>query len=86
MLLFKGCEPLIGAASIQYANGEDWDQRQKCLYKTLKGEDLKEYFSTFVRIAQVSKCLSPQEGRGGSGGEAKRRVWGEAKRRVWGRG
>ena len=55
MLLFKGFEPLIGAASIQYANGEDWDHRQKCLYKTLKGEELKGYFSKFVAIAQVSE-------------------------------
>ncbi len=54
MLLFKGFEPLIGAASIQYANDEDWDQRQKCLYKTLKGEELKDYFPKFVKIAQVS--------------------------------
>ncbi len=50
----KGFEPLIGAASIQYANDEDWDQRQKCLYKTLKGEELKDYFPKFVKIAQVS--------------------------------
>lgn len=46
-------EPLIGSASIQYANDEDWDQRQKCLYKTLKGEELKAYFPIFVTIAKV---------------------------------
>lgn len=55
VLLFKGFEPLIGAASIQYANDEDWDQRQKCLYKTLKGEELKAYYPKFVSIAQVRK-------------------------------
>jgi hypothetical protein len=57
VLLFKGFEPLIGAANIQYANGEDWDQRQKCLYKTLKGEELKGYFPKFVSIAQVSNQM-----------------------------
>ena len=64
VLLFKGFEPLLGAASIQYANDEGWDQRQKCLYKTLKGEDLKEYFPKFVKIAQASedKCLSVSQG------------------------
>ena len=56
-MLFKGFEPLIGAANIQYANDEDWDQRQKCFYKTLKGEDLKEYFPIFVKIALVSQDL-----------------------------
>ncbi len=57
VLLFKGFEPLIGAANIQYANDEDWDQRQKCLYKTLKGEELKDYFPKFVKIVQVGKKL-----------------------------
>ena len=51
--LFKGFEPLIGASSIQYANNADWDQRSKCLYHTLKGEDLRSYFPHFVKIAQV---------------------------------
>ena len=50
---YKGFEPLIGAASIQYANDEDWLQRKKWLYPTLKGEDLKSYFPHFVKIAQV---------------------------------
>lgn len=52
-LLFKGFEPLIGSASIQYANGEDWELRQKCLYHTLKGPDLRSYFPQFVTIAKV---------------------------------
>ena len=52
-MLFKMFEPLIGSASIQYANGEDWQLRQKCLYHTLKGSDLKSYFSHFVSIAKV---------------------------------
>ena len=53
--LFKGFEPLIGVSSIQYANDADWDQRNKCLYHTLKGEDLRSYFPHFVKIAQVTK-------------------------------
>ena len=59
VLLFKMFQPLIGSASIQYANDEDWDQRQKCLYKTLKGEDLKAYFPKFVTIAKVKKATTP---------------------------
>ena len=51
--IFKVVEPLIGPASIQYANDEDWLQRRKWLYCTLKGEDLKSYFPHFVKIAQV---------------------------------
>ena len=53
VLLFKGFEPLIGSESIQYANDDEWDMRQKCLYKTLRGEDLKSYFPHFLNIAQV---------------------------------
>ena len=52
-VLFEGFEPLIGPASVQYANDEDWLQRRKWLYPTLKGEDLKSYFPHFVKIAQV---------------------------------
>ena len=51
--LYKELEPLIGPASIQYANDEDWLQRKKWLYHTLKGEDLKSYLPHFVKIAQV---------------------------------
>ena len=50
---FEGFEPLLGPASIQYANDEDWLQRRKWLYPVLKGEDLKSYFPHFVKIAQV---------------------------------
>ena len=46
--------PLFGAASITYANDADWDQRSKCLFHTLKGEDLRSYFPHFVKIAQVN--------------------------------
>ena len=53
--LFKGFEPLTGAASIQFANDEDWLQRRKWLFPTLKGEDLKSYFPHFVKIAQVDR-------------------------------
>ena len=54
--LFKGFEPLTGSASIQFANGEDWEKRRKCLFPTLLGEDLKDYFPIFVDIGQV-RCF-----------------------------
>ena len=56
--LFIPLQSLIGAASIQYASDEEWERRQKCLYHTLKGEELKEYFPVFVKIAQVSYMLT----------------------------
>ena len=52
-ILFKGFEPLATSSSIQFANGSDWEDRRKCLYSTLKGEDLESYFPFFVQIAQV---------------------------------
>ena len=45
--------PLIGLNSIQYAKGEDWEGRRKCLYPVFKGETLESYFPHFVNIAQV---------------------------------
>lgn len=56
--LFWGFEPLITKDSIQYANDDDWAQRSKLLFQTLKGEDLKSYFPHFVQIAQVLKISS----------------------------
>ena len=54
--LLKGFVPLFGTTSIQIANGEDWQRRQKSTYSTLKGVDLKSYFPHFVGIAKVSNC------------------------------
>lgn len=51
--LFWGFEPLITKYSIQYANDDEWAQRSKRLFPTLKGEDLKSFFPHFVQIAQV---------------------------------
>ena len=53
--LFKSVEALIGRASIQYANDEDWLQRRQWLYSTLKGKDLQSYFPHFVKIAQETQ-------------------------------
>lgn len=53
--LFALIEPLIGAASIQYANGADWEQRRKALYPTLRGEDLDTYYPTFLRIVDKTR-------------------------------
>ena len=50
--LFELFEPLIGSESIQYANGEDWEERRRRLYPTLKGAHLESYFGTFLSIAQ----------------------------------
>ena len=50
--LFALLEPLIGPASIQYANGADWEERRKALYHTLRGEHLDTYYPSFLKIAQ----------------------------------
>ncbi|XP_064390631.1 cytochrome P450 20A1-like [Halichondria panicea] len=55
--LFWGFEPLITKYSIQYANDEDWVQRSKLLFPTLKGEDLKSYFPHFVQIALETEVV-----------------------------
>ena len=47
-------EPLIGASSIQYANGEDWEDRRKWLYESLKGSYLESYISHFVEVLEYS--------------------------------
>ena len=49
-LLFTIFEPLIGASSIEYANGEDWEDRRKWLYESLKGSCLESYISHFVEV------------------------------------
>ena len=57
-MLFKGFEPIFGTGSIVYTNGEEWDKRQRCLNKTLMGEELEDYFPTFVAIAQVCSYIT----------------------------
>ena len=51
-LLFTLFEPLIGN-SIQYANGQDWEDRRKWLYESLKGSYLESYVSHFVKVNYV---------------------------------
>ena len=51
--LFAGFESLNDSNSIQFSNGDDWQRRQKCLYRTLIGNDLLSHFPLFVKIAQV---------------------------------
>ena len=52
-LLVKLFEPMTGPSSIVFANEEDWQMRQKCLYHTLEGTNLKSYFANFVSIIKV---------------------------------
>ena len=47
-LLFTLIEPLVGPSSIQFANGQDWEDRRKWLYDSFKGPHLESYVSHFV--------------------------------------
>ena len=49
---------MTGPSSIVFANEEDWQMRQKCLYHTLEGTNLKSYFANFVSIIKV-RITSP---------------------------
>lgn len=42
---------MIGPASIQYANGLDWEERRKTLYPTLRDDFLESYIPIFLHIA-----------------------------------
>lgn len=42
---------MIGPASIQYANGLDWEERRKTLYPTLRDDFLESYVPHFLQIA-----------------------------------
>ena len=53
-ILFEGYKPLAGSASIQFANGDDWEARRKCLFPSLLGDNLKGYGPIFVEIGKVS--------------------------------
>ena len=55
-LLFTLFEPLIGSNSIQYANGQDWEDRRKWLYESLKGPYLESYVPHFVKVC-VCVCV-----------------------------
>ena len=55
--LFAAFIPLFGECSIQYANGTDWEDRRKCLYRVFKGESLLSYFRHFIQIAKVNCSL-----------------------------
>ncbi|XP_065890921.1 cytochrome P450 20A1-like isoform X4 [Dysidea avara] len=44
-------EPITGPLSIVYANGEEWEDRRKWLYKSLKGMSLESYIPMFIKIA-----------------------------------
>ena len=54
-LLFTMFEPLIGSDSIQYANGQDWEDRRKWLYESLKGKFLESYVSHFVKVTKTMR-------------------------------
>ena len=56
-LLFTLFEPLVGPSSIQYANGQEWEDRRKWLYESLKGPFLEGYVSHFVKVCKdPTKC------------------------------
>ena len=50
-MLFTLFEPLITADSIQYANGQEWEDRRKWLYESLKGTFLEGYVPIFVKVS-----------------------------------
>ena len=43
-------EPVVGPQSINYANGEEWEDRRKWLYESLKGTSLESYIPKFVKV------------------------------------
>ncbi|XP_035663707.1 cytochrome P450 20A1-like [Branchiostoma floridae] len=51
-LLFKGFEPLIGAKSIQYANGLDGRTRRKLYDPSFGHNAMKYYYSIFQELGQ----------------------------------
>jgi len=56
-LLFTLFEPLITADSIQYANGQEWEDRRKWLYESLKGTFLEGYMPIFVKVSYRNGVL-----------------------------
>jgi len=43
-------EPVTGPLSIVYTNGEEWEDRRKWLYKSLKGTSLESYIPIFIKV------------------------------------
>ena len=43
-------EPVTGPLSIVYANGEEWEDRRKWLYESLKGTSLESYMPMFIKV------------------------------------
>ena len=51
--IFGPCfEPLHGTWSIQSINGNEWKERKNLLHKTIRGNNLEEFFSDLVSVAQ----------------------------------
>ena len=51
--IFEPCfEPLHGAWSIQSLNGNQWKERKNLLHKTVREENLEEFFPNLVHVAQ----------------------------------
>ena len=58
--IFGPCfEPLHGAWSIQSLNGKEWKERKNLLHKTVRGENLEEFFSDIVQVAQERAQVWP---------------------------
>lgn len=43
-------EPITGPLSIVYANGQEWEDRRKWLYESLKGTILESYIPIFTKV------------------------------------
>ncbi|XP_065889639.1 cytochrome P450 20A1-like isoform X3 [Dysidea avara] len=50
-LMIEEFEALLTADSIEFANGQDWEDRRKWLHESLKGTFLEGYVPIFVKIA-----------------------------------
>ena len=43
-------EPITGPHSIVYANGQEWEDRKKWIYESLKGVTLESYIPIFTKV------------------------------------
>ena len=50
-LLVSSFEHIIGPLSISYANGQEWEDRRKWLYESLKGENLESCTPVFTKVS-----------------------------------
>jgi len=48
-------EPILGLQSISYSNGEEWVERKKWVFKSLKGAFLEGYIPIFIDVSALSK-------------------------------